>query len=213
MAIQATSLVHFAEVLSDLQRRFPFVVDTQFAIRTRATQFQRQYLNKRSTKRIHGGFASGEERYRLTASERRILEILIEDPRISVVEIARLSKLSRMTVAATIKRLEEAQVIQGYSALLRCQELGYESYLVLVALRRFDERVRAEIRRFTAKEPGIIFCIEAIGAWQTELHCEVLSQRELQQLIRRFRAEFSDNVISIEVIAALEYYEHYRYRV
>jgi DNA-binding Lrp family transcriptional regulator len=213
MAIQATSLVHFAEVLSDLQRRFPFLVDMQFAIRTRATQFQRQYLNKRSTKRIHGGFTSGEERYRLNERERRILEILIADPRASVIEIARLSTLSRITVSAIIKRLEEAQVIQGYSALLRCQELGYEGYLVLISLRRFDERVRADIRRFVAKEPGVIFCIEAIGAWQTELHCEVPSQGELQQLTRRFRAEFSDNVVSLEVIAALEYYEHYRYRL
>jgi|GEM_PF-6410013 len=211
MAIQATSLVHFAEVLSDLQRRFPFLVDMQFAIRTRATQFQRQYLNKRSSKRIHGGFTSGEECYRLNARERRILEILIADPRASVVEIARLSSMSRVTVSATIKRLEEAKIIQGYSALLRCQELGYEGYLVLISLRRFDERVRADIRRFVSKEPGVIFCIEAIGAWQTELHCEVLSQGELQQLTRRFRAEFSDNVVSLEVIAALEYYEHYRY--
>ncbi len=211
MAIQATSLVHFAEVLSNLQRRFPFIVDAQFAIRTRATQFQRQYLNQRSTKRIHGGFTSGEEPYQLTAHERRVLGILIEDPRASVVDIARKSKLSRITVAATIKRLEDARVIQGYSALLRCQELGYEGYLILITLRRFDERVRAEIRKFAAKEHGVIFCIEAIGAWQTELHCEVRSQKELQQLARRFRTEFSDNVVSLEVIAALEYYEHYRY--
>jgi DNA-binding Lrp family transcriptional regulator len=205
--------VHFAEILSDLQRRFPFIVDTQFAIRTRATQFQRKYLNQRSTKRIHGGFTSTEEMYHLTPHERNILSILIDDPRASVVDIARKSKLSRVTVATTIKRLEDARVIQGYSALLRCQELGYEGYLILIALRRFDERVRTEIRKFAAKEQEVIFCIEVIGAWQTELHCEVRSQGELQQLARRFRTEFSDNVVSLEVIAALEYYEHYRYRL
>ena len=213
MAIQATSLVHFAEVLSDLQRRFPFIVDTQFAIRTRATQYQRQYLNQRSAKRVHGGFTSGEAPHRLTNHERQVLGVLIDAPRAPVVEIARKCKLSRITVTATIKRLEEARVIQGYSALLRSQELGYEGYLILIALRRFDERVRAEIRKFAAKEHGVIFCIEAIGGWQTELHCEVRSQRDLQQLARRFRTEFSDNVVSLEVIAALEYYEHYRYSV
>lgn len=213
MAIQARSLVHFAEILSDLQRRFPFVVETQFAIRTRATQFQRQYLNHRSTKRIHGGFTSGEIVYRLSAHEKRILSVLIDDPRASVVQVARKAKLSRITVAAAIKRLENAGVIQGYSALLRCQDLGYEGYLVLIALRRFDEKIRVDMRRFAAREQGVIFCIEAIGSWQTELHCEVKSQRELQQLVRRFRTEFSDNVVSLEVIAALEYYEHYKYRL
>lgn len=213
LAIQARSLTHFADVLSNLQRKFPFLVDVQFAIRTRATQFQRQYLHKRSTHRSHGGFAADGESYNLSASEQRVLRVLIADPRASVVEIAERSKFSRVTVTAVMKRLEQIGVIQSYSALIKCQLLGYESYFVLVALRRFDQGVRSEIRRFAGREAGIIFCIETIGVWQTELHCEVRSLSELQQLLRRFRTEFAENVVSLEVVAAIEYYEHYRFHV
>jgi Lrp/AsnC family leucine-responsive transcriptional regulator len=210
-AIQSSSLVQFSDILSDIQRRFPFVTNAQFAIRTRATQFQRAYLSERSAGRVQGGFEVSDQKQILTAREKQVLGFLIENPRIQVVELARLAKISRITAQSTLDRLQKNGVIQGYSALIDCRKLGLESHLVLVTLKRFDQATRSRIRKFAAVEPGIIFCIESIGPWQTEFHCEVTSQQKLQDLLRRFRSEFPGEIAGLEVIAGLDYYTKYRY--
>ena len=212
-AIQARSLVHFAEVLSDIQRRFPFVTNVEFAIRTRAFQFQRSYLRQNSANRIQGGFEASEITEKLTKRELNVLQQLIIAPRIPVAELAIKAGISRVTVMSIIKRLESRGIIQGYSALISCHAIGYDSFLILVSLRRFDMATRARLRKFAASEPEIIFCLETIGAWQTEFHCEVASQRDLQQLTRRFRESFPEEVLGIEIIAGIDYYLKYRYSV
>lgn len=212
-AIQSPSLPHFAEVLSEIQRRFSFVTNVQFAIRTRATQFQRSYLSEKSLTRANGGFEFSEHRETITARERRVLELLIESPRLPIVELARRTKITRITAQAILKRLEERRIIQRFSALVDCKKLGRESHLVQVTLKRFDQATRAAIRRFVTQESAIIFSIETIGPWQSEFHCEVPSQQELQDLLRRFRSQFADVVSGLEVIAGLNYYDVYRYRL
>jgi DNA-binding Lrp family transcriptional regulator len=209
-AIQASSLIHFSEVLSDIQRRFPFITNTQFAIRTRATQFQRAYLNQKGKSRIHGGFEARDEKIALHTRERAIVSILIENPKIQVKELALKARVSRITAQAVMTRLKESGIIQGCSALIDCKSLGYESHLILVTLKRFDQVTRSRIRKFAASEAGIIFCIECIGPWQTEFHCEVPSQRDLQILMRRFREAFPTEVAGLEVIAGFDYYYKYR---
>ena len=212
-AIQSRSLPHFAEVLSEIQRRFPFVTNAQFAIRTKATQFQRSYLSERTTGRVQGGFEFTEARETLSARERKVLALLVKDPRLQAVELAQQAGLSRLTAQSIIRRLEQRKIIQGYSALIDCARLGRESHLVLVTLKRFDQLTRGRIRRFATQEAGVIFCIETIGPWQSEFHCEVSSQKELQDLLRRFRSEFSEVLSGLEVIAGLDYYDTYRYQV
>lgn len=210
-AIQARSLVDFSETLSDIQSRFPFVSDSQFAIRIRATQFQRTYLNQKKPGRIQGGFEAHDAGASLTTRELAVLRCLIRDPRMTVLDIARESGMSRITAESTKSRLEKEGVIQGYSALIDCHKLKRESHLVLITLKRFDQVTRSRVRKFAASEAEIIFCIESIGSWHTEFHCEVPSQRSLQELTRRFRETFPDEIVRIEIIAGLDYYLKYRY--
>lgn len=54
----------------------------------------------------------------------RLLEALVEDGRISLAELARKVGLSPPSVAERIRRLEEAHVIEGYTARINPQALG-----------------------------------------------------------------------------------------
>ena len=54
----------------------------------------------------------------------RILEMLIEDARVSIAELARSVGLSAPSVSERVKRLEEAGVIEGYSVKINPKALG-----------------------------------------------------------------------------------------
>ncbi|MCG8358147.1 MAG: Lrp/AsnC family transcriptional regulator [Kiloniellales bacterium] len=54
----------------------------------------------------------------------RILEMLVEDARVSIAELARSVGLSAPSVSERVKRLEEAGVIEGYSVKISPKALG-----------------------------------------------------------------------------------------
>jgi DNA-binding Lrp family transcriptional regulator len=212
-AIQAKTVIQFSDTLGEIQRRFPFVAAPEIAIRLRATQFQRAYLVDRPSTRAQGGFEASSVLEVLSAREHAVLSLLIEDPRIAVIEIAGRLKISRITARAIIKRLEQRKILQGYSALISCAALGYQCFHLLVVLKRFDQQSRAALRKFAASEPAVVFCIETVGAWHSELHCEVQSALALQEIVRRLRTSFAQQIASVEVVPAFEYYVKYRYGI
>jgi DNA-binding Lrp family transcriptional regulator len=211
-AVQALSVVQFSEVMGSILKKFPFVSNPEFAIRIRATQFQRAYLVEKPRARAQGGFEVTTSRETLTSREQAVLNKVIEHPRISIVQLARALKITRVTATAVLKRLEQRKIIQGYSALISCSHLGYECYHLLITLKRFDQITRQSMRKFAAEEASIIFCIETMGSWHTELHCEVKTQRELQLMTRKLRTRYAREIAKIEVIPAFEYYVKYQYK-
>ncbi len=56
--------------------------------------------------------------------DRKLLNALIENARISNAELARLVGLSAPSVSERIKRLEEAGIIEGYAATINPEALG-----------------------------------------------------------------------------------------
>lgn len=61
----------------------------------------------------------------LDATDREILRLLQEDGRISNAEIARRVDMAPSAIYERIRKLEERDVIQGYTALLQPQALGF----------------------------------------------------------------------------------------
>lgn len=59
------------------------------------------------------------------AVDRRLLDALVHNSRTSNAELARLVGLSAPSVAERIKRLEEAGVIEGYTATINPKTLGF----------------------------------------------------------------------------------------
>jgi Lrp/AsnC family leucine-responsive transcriptional regulator len=54
----------------------------------------------------------------------RILDILIDDARVSIADLARAVGLSAPSVSERIRRLEEAGVIEGYTLAINPKALG-----------------------------------------------------------------------------------------
>ncbi len=210
-AIQARSVVHFSEVLNDILKLFPFVVGSQFAIRMKATQFQRAYLVERPTKRIEGGFEMQKNVESLTPREKTVLKSLIDNPLKSIVDIAKESRLTRITVKSIVSNLMSRGVIQKFSSLISPRKLGYECYIILITLKRFDKSARDKLRKFAQQENSIIFYIEAVGAWHAEFHCEVATQEQLQELARKLREHINEDVVLIDIVPVFEYYLKYKY--
>jgi len=125
----------------------------------------------------------GFENRSIDATDTRILQILSEDARISIAELARLVDLSAPSVAERMKRLEEAGVIQGYSARINSAALG----LPLTAWLRVRP-VPGELARVAdilRALPEIVECDRVTGEDCFVARAHLRSVTELERLIDR----------------------------
>ena len=95
----------------------------------------------------------------LDALDRAILGALLEDGRLSQVELAERIPLSATAIARRIRGLEEQGVIKGYQAHLNRQALGLSMMVVVhVGLNSQNEDVLKAFEEAVANAPSIVSC-------------------------------------------------------
>lgn len=101
----------------------------------------------------------------LTDEDRRILNVLLREGRISNVDLARKVNMSESACLRRTRALEDAGVIAGYRAQVDPAALGYGvSAYVLVNL---DQRTETDARHFfdaIDREPRILECTAITGS-------------------------------------------------
>ena len=95
----------------------------------------------------------------LDALDRAILAALLEDARLSQVELAERIPLSPTAIARRIRALEDAGVIEGYRAQInsRALDLGM-TVIVQISLKSQSEDVLDAFEKAVAKAPSVVSC-------------------------------------------------------
>ncbi len=70
----------------------------------------------------------------MDATDYKIIQILVEDGRISMKELARKVSLSPPAAAERVKRLEDSQIISGYKAVIDYGKLGKNINVLILSL-------------------------------------------------------------------------------
>jgi Lrp/AsnC family transcriptional regulator, leucine-responsive regulatory protein len=95
----------------------------------------------------------------LDALDRAILGDLLEDGRLSQVELAERIPLSPTAIARRIRALEEKGVIQGYQARISRKALGLDmTVIVHVGLKSQDENLLKAFEEAVVKAPSVVAC-------------------------------------------------------
>jgi Lrp/AsnC family leucine-responsive transcriptional regulator len=122
----------------------------------------------------------------LDATNRRLIEELQEDARLSLAELGRRVSLSSPAVAERLRRLEEAGVITGYRATVDPRRLGY-GFGVVIRIRPAPRQLAivAELARST---PEVVECHRITGDDCYIAIAYVRDVEHLEQVIDRFAA-------------------------
>jgi len=101
----------------------------------------------------------------LKKDERRILEVLQIDGRISNVELARAVNISESPCLRKTRALEESGVISGYRAVVDQKKAGYGiSAYIMVNLDQRSEVDTAAFFDLVQSEARIVECVAVIGS-------------------------------------------------
>jgi len=186
-----------------------YLTDTTISMRTELRQNRRGYLldsdlhlQKKKSKAPYFGKEPTLER--LDETDSQILSLLSNNARMPVVSLSEKLKTPASTISARIKGMEKRGVIQGYSAYIRAQQYGMQSYRLLLSLQKMDDYARNKIFAYAQENPKMILAIETVGEWNFEITLEVGSHEELQNEISKLRDRFSDIIKKLEFIIMFE---------
>jgi Lrp/AsnC family transcriptional regulator, leucine-responsive regulatory protein len=130
----------------------------------------------------------------LDETNRRILEELTADARLSVAELGRRISLSAPAVADRVRRLEQAGVILGYRAELDPRALGFPIAAVIRV--RPAMRQLHKIPEIARESPEVVECHRITGEDCYLLHVRLRAIEDLEDVLDRF-ALFGQTTTSI----------------
>lgn len=121
---------------------------------------------------------------KLDQFDKRILQLLQEDARMSHAEIGRQVHLSQPAVSERIKRLEANRVIRAYRADINPKALGYD----ITAMIRVSTQQGRPYADYVANCPEIIDCYTVTGEDGAVMRVLATDVDHLQRIINELNA-------------------------
>jgi Lrp/AsnC family leucine-responsive transcriptional regulator len=130
----------------------------------------------------------------LDTTNRRLIEALQADARLSLAELGRRVGLTAPAVGERLARLEEAGVIRGYHADVDPRALGYELSVILRI--RPAARMIPKVAELAQRTPEVTECHRVTGEDCFIMRLTVRDVTHLEELIDRF-APYGQTTTSI----------------
>ena len=121
----------------------------------------------------------------MDATDQALIALLRQNARLNVADLAHKLKVSRGTVTNRIKKLEDEQVIVGYTVRLR-PESEPDRIRAWMGVTVDGNRTREVIASLLG-EPGVAALHDTNGRWDLLAELEVRSMGELSQVLERVR--------------------------
>jgi Lrp/AsnC family leucine-responsive transcriptional regulator len=123
----------------------------------------------------------------LEGTDRKILELLAHDGRMSFTDLGKATGLSTSAVHQRVKRLESRGLIRGYGAILDHEQLGLP-LTAFISIRPIDPSQPDDSPERVKEIPEIESCWSVAGDESYILKVRVASPTALEDLLARVRA-------------------------
>ena len=117
--------------------------------------------------------------------DHQLIALLRQNARLSVADLAHKLKVSRGTVTNRLRKLEDTQMVVGYTVRLR-PEAEPERIRAWTSIEVEGNRMRAVIASLLG-EPGVAALHDTNGRWDLLAELEVGSMKELSDVLERVR--------------------------
>src|SRR3990167_37824 len=122
----------------------------------------------------------------LDENDKKIIEILTENSRLSYRQIAKKLALSVATVMNRVKKLENEKIIKKYSALLDYEKLGFDIDVIIDV--RISKGKLLEVESVIAKNPNVFAVYDVTGAFDAVILARFPNRRKMDSFLKKIQA-------------------------
>jgi len=122
--------------------------------------------------------------------EYKILDILANDARIALTELARRTKSTIEIVRGRIRKLEEKQIILGYRISVDFNKLGLEFFKAIIYFRKLSKEDENSLFEWMRQHPNSLYYIRSLAPWEVEFEFAVENYQRFNEIINDLRKRF-----------------------
>jgi len=183
-----------------------FIKEKNTLLITDLYHFTRSYLIDKENKDF-SYFGGEPEQVKLDKTDLKIIKILAENARESIVEIANKLNITVDIIRYRIKKLLGNKIIQSFRAVLNREFLGYQYWNILIKTADLTNEKEKKIISFFKQTPNIFATSKYMDEFNFGFELEVKDIGELNKILMSFRYKFSDVIKSYETILFFKEYK------
>ncbi len=120
----------------------------------------------------------------------QLMHELQSDAKASLNRLGRAVGLSAPSVMERIRKLEQADVITGYSALVDARRIGLDITAFIGVAVNYPDRIQ-EFKEWVAGEPHVLECHHVTGGYTLLLKIKCRNTEALEQIISTMRSQLA----------------------
>lgn len=121
----------------------------------------------------------------LEETDKKILNILVENSRLSLRQIAKKANVSVATVMHHIRRLEKERVIKNYTTKLDYEKTGYDVEVMIEI--RISKGKLFEVERKIAVHPNVFAVYDITGAFDAVVLARFPTRRQMDNFLKKLQ--------------------------
>jgi Lrp/AsnC family leucine-responsive transcriptional regulator len=203
-AIWAKNIVEFEGIISELFARYERYFQEKVISTIIYIYHFRNKIITSSADTSELVFGGRIEKVKIDDIDFKILSLLSNNARISIVDMARGINLTANAVKNRIKRLVKDGIILAFRAKLNEKLLGFYHYKIFLHLQNFTREREGSLLAFLKSDPHVVYVTKAVGIAELEFEILVRKIEEFYDLIKRMRISLGDTLKDYESVLVYE---------
>ena len=148
------------------------------------------------------------EKIKLDERDKKILELLSKDGRMTIAELAKEIKLSRDATKYRLDKLIHRRVITGFTAIANPSKIGLPLYTaVLISLGNLNSKKENQLISYMREAPYIIYSAKVMGEWDIWIEVFARDAGHLDEILSDLRQKFSGIIKSVRIVPVVKEYK------
>ncbi|RJQ18159.1 AsnC family transcriptional regulator [Candidatus Woesearchaeota archaeon] len=194
---------YFQKINSLLSKWEHLIVSKVLGTMVDTRQYNKKFFlnDKNGTYVLFGGDVVHNE---IDEIDAKLLNILANDARISLMELSRRVHASIDTVRSRIKKLEEKQIILNYRIAVDFNKLGYEFFKAIIYFKKLSAQDEKSLFEWMRVHPNALYYIRSLAPWEVEFEFAVENYQQFNAIINELRKKYSSVIRNYEHLIMID---------
>lgn len=199
-------IIEFAQFKEKILAKFgKHIKDYEITQIADALVFNRDYLTDKTTAyRKEFVFAGEVGNVKLKDNELKIIQLIKNNARFAVLDLAEKIKLDPRTVIRIIRELQDKEILQGYTTFIDLKKLGLQLHKLCIYLENYDKKQINKLIETLKQNPKTIHLIKALGPWELEIEIEESDLGRIYDYIKMLKNTFPKLIKQIDLASITE---------
>jgi Lrp/AsnC family transcriptional regulator for asnA, asnC and gidA len=189
-AILSRNIIEFYDEINNMLSQFKgLIVKKVLGMMVDTRQYNKKFfMNDKNGKYVI--FGGNVEDNKIDDLDQKILEILANDARIPITELARKVNSTIEIVRTRIKKMEEKGIILGYRIAVDFNKLGLEFFKAIIYFKSLSSEDEKSLFEWMKQHPNSLYYIRSLAPWEVEFEFAVENYQQFNQIINDLRKRF-----------------------